>query len=397
VRYSDPSGHCYGIASGLRNTFFYAQTCENLDLSYIIRTSPDTTIGQKVGAALYSGGVYGSHLAAFAGSAVAAWEGAVAATPYLYSAHAAATTAAAAHPVAAAAAGGAAETAVECTLTGGGCNVGDYLIGAGTAGFAHRVSRPCSFNAETLVATERGLIPIALLQDGQLVLAYDEVTGKIGYYPITAIWSEQHLIIEYLTIAGEQIATTPDHPFFTQSGQWVAAGELHIGDYIRQANGSYGEVQAIEFIHQPQPMYNLSVVEAHTYFVGVGQWLVHNDCHPLHTQAETLHALRPTGHSQDRTTTAILRVQDAEGNIVDLVTNNHRLNLIQILAAKVAGMEPISVPSAYKGYLHAEEILINYAISNGYTPLDLTASRPVCRDRCQPLAHQYGIRVINPK
>lgn len=70
VKYTDPSGHCYGIASGLRNTF-YAQTCENLDLSYIIRTSPDTTIGQKVGAAFYSGAVYGSHLSAIVGASVA--------------------------------------------------------------------------------------------------------------------------------------------------------------------------------------------------------------------------------------------------------------------------------------------------------------------------------------
>ncbi|MEZ4736343.1 MAG: hypothetical protein R3E79_55360 [Caldilineaceae bacterium] len=35
-------------------------------------------------------------------------------------------------------------------------------------------------------------------------------------------------------------------------------------------------VQAVEVVKQPQQMYNLTVAEAHTFFVGDGQWLVHN-------------------------------------------------------------------------------------------------------------------------
>jgi hypothetical protein len=37
-------------------------------------------------------------------------------------------------------------------------------------------------------------------------------------------------------------------------------------------------VEAIEFVAQPQTMYNFTVATAHTYFVGEGQWLVHNIC-----------------------------------------------------------------------------------------------------------------------
>ncbi|NIT56775.1 MAG: hypothetical protein GWN00_11245, partial [Aliifodinibius sp.] len=32
------------------------------------------------------------------------------------------------------------------------------------------------------------------------------------------------------------------------------------------------------FVAGPQALYNLTVAEAHTYFVGAGQWLVHNGC-----------------------------------------------------------------------------------------------------------------------
>jgi hypothetical protein len=33
-------------------------------------------------------------------------------------------------------------------------------------------------------------------------------------------------------------------------------------------------VESVEFIEANQPMYNLTVDEAHTFFVGDGEWLV---------------------------------------------------------------------------------------------------------------------------
>ena len=47
VKYIDPSGHCWGVASGLRNTF-YGTTCNNLDMAITIVTSPDASVGEKV-------------------------------------------------------------------------------------------------------------------------------------------------------------------------------------------------------------------------------------------------------------------------------------------------------------------------------------------------------------
>lgn len=73
---------------------------------------------------------------------------------------------------------------------------------------------------------------------------------------------------------------TPEHPFYTAEGEWVAAGDLCVGDRVRQADGRYGEVEAVEVVEQPQAMYNLTVAKAHTYFVGEGRWLVHNSCLP---------------------------------------------------------------------------------------------------------------------
>jgi hypothetical protein len=110
------------------------------------------------------------------------------------------------------------------------------------------------------------------------VLAHDEALGTTGYYTITAILAHDDPIIVYVTIDGEQIETTPEHPFYTGERGWVTAGELRVGDHIRNAKGDYGVVQATTIVRRVQRMYNLTVAEAHTFFVGSGAWLVHNDC-----------------------------------------------------------------------------------------------------------------------
>jgi hypothetical protein len=136
----------------------------------------------------------------------------------------------------------------------------------------------CSFSSDTVVMTEDGPKPISKVAPWDKVLAYDEETGEIGYYPVTAVWQHVDSVIVTLTIDGEEIETTPEHPFYTASDEWLAAAELQVGDEIRTAAWETGIVEAIHITVDPQPMYNFTVATAHTYFVGDGQWLVHNDC-----------------------------------------------------------------------------------------------------------------------
>ncbi len=94
----------------------------------------------------------------------------------------------------------------------------------------------CSFSEETLVATDEGYVAISDVEIGDYVLAYDEATGEIGYYPVTAVWAHEDPVIVYLTIDGE---TTPEHPFYATNGEWIAAGELHAESEVRKADGRY--------------------------------------------------------------------------------------------------------------------------------------------------------------
>ncbi|MBZ0316362.1 MAG: hypothetical protein K8L91_08085, partial [Anaerolineae bacterium] len=135
----------------------------------------------------------------------------------------------------------------------------------------------CSFSEDTPVATEDGQTLIGDLELGDKVLAYNEETGELEYQEVTAVW-EHYDDVLLLTIDDETLETTTDHPFYTDQGEWVAAGDLEVGMHVRKSDGTYGEVEAIEQTETTQPMFNLTVDEVHTYFVGDEQWLVHNFC-----------------------------------------------------------------------------------------------------------------------
>jgi hypothetical protein len=146
------------------------------------------------------------------------------------------------------------------------------LLGCLTGGNA------CSFSADTEVATDGDTTPISEIEVGDKVLAYNEQTQVSGYYAVTAVWSHEDPLVVRLRIEGEVVETTPEHPFYVVDRGWTAADDLRVGSRVRDAGGTYDVVEAVAVVRSSQVMYNLTVAEAHTYFVGDGQWLVHNDC-----------------------------------------------------------------------------------------------------------------------
>lgn len=78
-----------------------------------------------------------------------------------------------------------------------------------------------SFSADTTVATRDGDIPISDIEIGDWVLAYNEATGETGEYLVTATIVHHDPAVVYLTLSGETLTTTADHPFYTTGGAWV--------------------------------------------------------------------------------------------------------------------------------------------------------------------------------
>ena len=66
------------------------------------------------------------------------------------------------------------------------------------------------------------------------------ITGKQGYYEITDTHEHLDPEIVYLSIDGEVVETTPEHPFYVvetnewssylSAGKWIDGGDLQVGD-----------------------------------------------------------------------------------------------------------------------------------------------------------------------
>ncbi len=150
------------------------------------------------------------------------------------------------------------------------------VYGAGS--LSSQLSNICSFEENTKVTTSDGEVSISTIEVGDYVLAWNEADGTLGFYEVTNTFSHADEVITELIIDGEWIETTPEHPFYTEEEGWLPASEIEIGMHIRQADGGYELVWLKWDVYKTQEMYNLTVDTAHTYFVGEGQWLVHNGC-----------------------------------------------------------------------------------------------------------------------
>jgi len=136
-----------------------------------------------------------------------------------------------------------------------------------------------SFTASTLVHTERGLIRIEEVKIGEKVLSYEENTKKNQWNEVVnLIQGEQEYTIVTLTLEnGELIEATANHPFYIQGKGWNPANRLKVGQALQLRNGTTVVIEEISTQVRHEKVYNLTVANAHTYFVGEDGVLVHNN------------------------------------------------------------------------------------------------------------------------
>ena len=166
----------------------------------------------------------------------------------------------------------------------------DYVVDASCSGGVCRRPGSC-FVAGTLVRTNEGLAPIESLRVGDVVLARHEKTGELGHFPVvdTIVREDEPLLSitvdardtvdtrALATADAEVLLVTPEHPFYTTRG-WVAAKSLSPDDRLVRADESLASIVALEALDRRERVYNLTVDEAHTYFVGQSELWVHNAC-----------------------------------------------------------------------------------------------------------------------
>jgi intein/homing endonuclease len=113
--------------------------------------------------------------------------------------------------------------------------------------------------------------PIESIGVGDMVLAYDEATGEMKPDKVSVV----HDPVEwdhYLLVNGA-LKLTPPHPVLTD-GEWVAIGELEIGDSLTAADGSKVLIESLEVVSEPVTVYNFATNPYQTYVAG--GFIVHN-------------------------------------------------------------------------------------------------------------------------
>ena len=149
------------------------------------------------------------------------------------------------------------------------------------------------------VTTTDGFVPIIDIAAGDQVYAYHQTAGSVGVYDVVAQWSHLDEQVTFVTIDGELIETTPWHDFYTDEG-WQDAGELVTGNLVLSLDGDYGVVDSIRTTDAIQWMYDITVEDVHTFAVGTGQWVVHNQI-PCPRGIENLQNRLPVTNNPDTT------------------------------------------------------------------------------------------------
>lgn len=157
------------------------------------------------------------------------------------------------------------------------------LIGGGLGGLdAYSMPGHSCFVAGTLVRTENGNVPIEAIQPGDYVWAWDEESGTVGIKQVVETYVNETSELVHVFVGGEEIITTPSHPFYSPVKGWTDAVHLRAGDILVTVNGELVVIEKIqhEILESSITVYNFQVEGYHTYYVSNINVLVHNMCKP---------------------------------------------------------------------------------------------------------------------
>lgn len=147
--------------------------------------------------------------------------------------------------------------------------------------------------AGTPVQTDRGQIPIEMIEVGDRVLSKNVETGELAYKPVLHATVREAAAVKKLMIDGQSIVASDGHHFWISGKGWVKTHELKVGEPIHTVTGT-SRLRRLGTEQQPESVYNLVVADFHTYFVGPSLILSHDVLQPASTNTKVpgLHPAR---------------------------------------------------------------------------------------------------------
>lgn len=131
------------------------------------------------------------------------------------------------------------------------------------------------FVAGTKITTKEGSKNIEDVTVSDEVWTYNEDIGTNELHKVVEVYDRNAKKVVILTVNGEVIKTTEEHPFRVEN-RWVPAGHLKVGDMLMTLKGNTIKLESISYETGDFPVYNLEVENGHNYYVSAATILVHN-------------------------------------------------------------------------------------------------------------------------
>ena len=127
-------------------------------------------------------------------------------------------------------------------------------------------------------AKAASLLAIEKIKSGDKVISTDPETMETSPKTVLETYIREVTTLVHLTVNGEEIVTTVDHPFYVKNQGFIKAGELIVGDELLDVNGNVLLVENfdVELTDDSVKVYNFQVEDYHTYHVSGLGVLVHN-------------------------------------------------------------------------------------------------------------------------
>ncbi|WP_342470622.1 polymorphic toxin-type HINT domain-containing protein [Promicromonospora iranensis] len=141
------------------------------------------------------------------------------------------------------------------------------------------------FVAGTLIRTPDGDRPIEEIAVGDKVWAHNLETGTDELQLVVDTFVRTTTELFHLTVNGERVSTTAEHPFMVHGRGWLDAAFLKPGDLLVTPEGTTVAIESIETETRDdadaETVYNFHVATQHNYYVHAGDvaFLVHNADH----------------------------------------------------------------------------------------------------------------------
>ncbi len=126
-----------------------------------------------------------------------------------------------------------------------------------------------------MVRTLGGPARIEEIRVGDQVLTQEPRTGALSYHPVVAAFHNPPNATLRIELDRETIVATGIHRFWKAGKGWTMARDLKPGDAVRTLGGT-ATVTSVEG-DGVQPVFNLQVADAESFFVGEQGALVHDN------------------------------------------------------------------------------------------------------------------------